>query len=240
MSFLEVRDLVVAYGAIQAVRGVTFSVEQGQIVSLIGSNGAGKTTTLRTISGLLRPVSGEILLDGTPLHKLPAHEILGRGVAHSPEGRRLFARMTVEENLRLGAYTRDDEAGIVSDLDRIYGLFPVLGERRRNKAGLFSGGEQQMLAIGRALMSRPKLLMLDEPSMGLSPIMTQLIFSTVKELQADGTTVLLVEQNALSALALSDHAYVIDLGRTTLSGSGRELLADPRVQEAYLGEGVAT
>jgi branched-chain amino acid transport system ATP-binding protein len=240
MSFLEVRDLVVAYGAIQAVRGVTFSVEQGQIVSLIGSNGAGKTTTLRTISGLLRPVSGEIMLDGTPLHKLPAHEILGMGVAHSPEGRRLFSRMTVEENLRLGAYTRDDEAGIVSDLDRIYNLFPVLGERRRNKAGLFSGGEQQMLAIGRALMSRPKLLMLDEPSMGLSPIMTQLIFSTVRELQADGTTVLLVEQNALSALALSDHAYVIDLGRTTLSGTGRELLADPRVQEAYLGEGVAS
>ena len=240
MSFLEVRDLVVAYGAIQAVRGVTFSVEQGQIVSLIGSNGAGKTTTLRTVSGLLRPVSGEVLLDGTPLHKLPAHEILGMGVAHSPEGRRLFSRMTVEENLRLGAYTRDDEAGIVSDLDRIYNLFPVLGERRRNKAGLFSGGEQQMLAIGRALMSRPKLLMLDEPSMGLSPIMTQLIFSTVRELQADGTTVLLVEQNALSALALSDHAYVIDLGRTTLSGTGRELLADPRVQEAYLGEGVAS
>ncbi|OJY39610.1 ABC transporter ATP-binding protein [Pseudonocardia sp. 73-21] len=240
MSFLEVRDLVVAYGAIQAVRGVTFSVEEGQVVSLIGSNGAGKTTTLRTVSGLLRPVSGEIVLDGTPIHALPAHKILGMGVAHSPEGRRLFARMTVEENLRLGAYTRDDEDGILSDMDRIFDMFPVLGERRRNKAGLFSGGEQQMLAIGRALMSRPKLLMLDEPSMGLSPIMTQKIFATVKELQSEGTTVLLVEQNALSALALSDHAYVIDLGRTTLSGTGRELLADPRVQEAYLGEGVAS
>jgi branched-chain amino acid transport system ATP-binding protein len=240
MSFLEVRDLTVAYGAIQAVRGVTFSVEQGQIVSLIGSNGAGKTTTLRTISGLLRPVSGEVLLDGEPIHQLPAHEILARGVAHSPEGRRLFARMTVEENLRLGAYTRRDEAGIVADLDRVFALFPVLGERRRNKAGLFSGGEQQMLAIGRALMSRPKLLMLDEPSMGLSPIMTQKILTTVRELQSEGTTVLLVEQNALAALALSDHAYVIDLGRTTLSGSGPELLADPRVQEAYLGEGVAS
>ncbi len=239
MSFLEVRDLVVAYGAIQAVRGVTFSVEKGQIVSLIGSNGAGKTTTLRTISGLLRPVSGEILLDGEPLHRRPAHEILGRGLAHSPEGRRLFARMTVEENLRLGAYSRRDEPGIVVDLDRIYDLFPVLGERRHNKAGLFSGGEQQMLAIGRALMSRPSLLMLDEPSMGLSPIMTQKIFATVRDLQRDGTTVLLVEQNALSALALSDRAYVIDLGRTTLSGTGRDLLADPRVQEAYLGEGVA-
>jgi branched-chain amino acid transport system ATP-binding protein len=239
VSFLEVRDLTVAYGAIQAVRGVTFSVEQGQIVSLIGSNGAGKTTTLRTISGLLRPVSGEVVFNGEPVQKLPAHEILRRGVAHSPEGRRLFARMTVEENLRLGAYTRNDEAGVLEDMDRVYTLFPVLGERRKNKAGLFSGGEQQMLAIGRALMSRPKLLMLDEPSMGLSPIMTQLIFNTVKDLKSEGTTVLLVEQNALSALALSDYAYVIDLGATTLSGTGRELLADPRVQEAYLGEGVS-
>ncbi len=240
MSFLEVRDLTVAYGAIQAVRGVSFTVEQGQIVSLIGSNGAGKTTTLRTISGLLRAASGEIVFDGEPVHKLPAHEILRLGVAHSPEGRRLFARMTVEENLRLGAYTRNDEAGVLEDMDRVYTLFPVLGERRRNKAGLFSGGEQQMLAIGRALMSRPKLLMMDEPSMGLSPIMTQLIFNTVKDLKAEGTTVLLVEQNALSALALSDYAYVIDLGATTLSGTGRELLADPRVQEAYLGEGVSS
>jgi branched-chain amino acid transport system ATP-binding protein len=240
MAFLDVRDLTVAYGAIQAVRGISFSVGQGQIVSLIGSNGAGKTTTLRTISGLLRPVSGEVLLDGEPIHRLPAHEILARGVAHSPEGRRLFARMTVEENLRLGAYTRRDESGVVADLERVYSMFPVLGERRRNKAGLFSGGEQQMLAIGRALMSRPKLLMLDEPSMGLSPIMTQRILDTVRELRDEGTTVLLVEQNALAALALSDHAYVIDLGRTTLSGTGSELLADPRVQEAYLGEGVAS
>jgi branched-chain amino acid transport system ATP-binding protein len=239
MSFLEVRDLAVAYGAIQAVRGVSFSVQKGQIVSLIGSNGAGKTTTLRTISGLLRPVSGSILLDGKPIHAKPAHEILALGVAHSPEGRRLFARMTVEENLRLGAYTRSDEPGILEDLDRVYTMFPVLGERRRNKAGLFSGGEQQMLAIGRALMSRPKLLMLDEPSMGLSPIMTQQIFATVRDLKAAGTTVLLVEQNALAALALSDEAHVIDLGRTTLAGTGAELLADPRVQEAYLGEGVA-
>lgn len=240
MSFLEVRDLTVAYGAIQAVRGVSFSLERGQIVSLIGSNGAGKTTTLRTISGLLRPESGQVLLGGEPIHRLPAHEILARGVAHSPEGRRLFARMTVEENLLLGAYTRRDEVGIAQDLDRIFALFPVLGERRASKAGLFSGGEQQMLAIGRALMSRPKLLMLDEPSMGLSPIMTQKIFATVRELRAEGTTVLLVEQNALAALALSDYGYVIDLGRTTLSGTGAELLADPRVQEAYLGEGVAS
>ncbi|WP_433507962.1 ABC transporter ATP-binding protein [Pseudonocardia halophobica] len=240
MAFLSVRDLVVAYGAIQAVRGVTFDVEQGQIVSLIGSNGAGKTTTLRTLSGLLRPVSGTIEFDGTPIQKMPAHEILSRGVAHSPEGRRLFARMSVEENLRLGAYTRRDEAGVAQDMQRVFDLFPVLGERRANKAGLFSGGEQQMLAIGRALMSRPKLLMLDEPSMGLSPIMTQRIFDTVRELRDEGTTVLLVEQNALAALALSDKAYVIDLGRTTLSGTGAELLADPRVQEAYLGENVGT
>jgi branched-chain amino acid transport system ATP-binding protein len=238
VSFLEVRDLTVAYGAIQAVRGVSFSVGRGEIVSLIGSNGAGKTTTLRTISGLLPPVSGEILLDGEPLHRLPAHEILARGVAHSPEGRRLFARMTVEENLRLGAYTRRDEPGVVADMERIYALFPVLGERRGDKAGLFSGGEQQMLAIGRALMSRPQLLMLDEPTMGLSPIMTRTILETVHELREAGTTVLLVEQNAPAALSLSDHAYVIDLGRTTLSGTGPELLADPRVRAAYLGDGV--
>jgi branched-chain amino acid transport system ATP-binding protein len=239
-AFLEVRDLVVAYGAIQAVRGVSFTVEQGQIVSLIGSNGAGKTTTLRTVSGLLRPVSGSVVLEGEPLHQLPAHEILGRGVAHSPEGRRLFARMTVEENLRLGAYTRRDEPGVVADMERIYALFPVLGDRRGDKAGLFSGGEQQMLAIGRALMSRPQLLMLDEPTMGLSPIMTRTILETVHELREAGTTVLLVEQNAPAALSLSDHAYVIDLGRTTLSGSGPELLADPRVRAAYLGDGVTS
>ncbi|GAA0923107.1 ABC transporter ATP-binding protein [Pseudonocardia zijingensis] len=238
MSYLEVRDLTVAYGAIQAVRGVSFAVGRGEIVSLIGSNGAGKTTTLRTISGLLRPVAGEILLDGEPLHRLPAHEILARGVAHSPEGRRLFARMTVEENLRLGAHTRRDEPGIRSDLERVYAMFPVLGERRTAKAGLFSGGEQQMLAIGRALMSRPQLLMLDEPSMGLSPIMTGQILETVRALRDAGTTVLLVEQNALAALSLADQAYVIDLGRTTLSGTGAQLLADPRVQEAYLGDGV--
>src|SRR6476469_10713969 len=236
MSFLEVRDLTVAYGAIQAVRGVTFTVEQGQIVSLIGSNGAGKTTTLRTISGLLRPVSGEVLLDGEPMHKMPAHEILRRGVAHSPEGRRLFARMTVEENLRLGAYTRDDESGIVKDIDRVYELFPVLGERRKNKAGLFSGGEQQMLAMGRAMMSQPKLLMLDEPSMGLSPIIMQKIMSTIVELKSQGTTILLVEQNAQAALSLADQAHVMETGTIKLSGTGQELLHDEGVRKTYLGE----
>ncbi|MGD9525514.1 ABC transporter ATP-binding protein [Pseudonocardia sp.] len=236
---LEVRDLAVAYGAINAVSKVSFTVESGQIVCLIGSNGAGKTTTLRTISGLLRPVAGEIHFDGQRIDRLPAHEILARGIAHSPEGRRLFGRMTVEENLRLGAYTRSDEPEIRKDMDRVYELFTVLGERRHLKAGLFSGGEQQMLAIGRALMSRPRLLMLDEPSLGLSPIMTQRIFTTIAELRAEGTTVLLVEQNALAALAQSDHGYVVDLGRTTLSGTGQELLADRRVQEAYLGESVS-
>jgi branched-chain amino acid transport system ATP-binding protein len=236
---LEVRDLAVAYGAIKAVSKVSFTVDAGQIVCLIGSNGAGKTTTLRTVSGLLRPVAGEIHFDGQRIDRLPAHEILARGIAHSPEGRRLFGRMTVEENLRLGAYTRSDEPGIRKDMDRVYELFTVLGERRHLKAGLFSGGEQQMLAIGRALMSRPRLLMLDEPSLGLSPIMTQRIFTTIAELRAEGTTVLLVEQNALAALAQSDHGYVVDLGRTTLSGTGQELLADRRVQEAYLGESVS-
>jgi branched-chain amino acid transport system ATP-binding protein len=234
-ALLEVRNLSVAYGAIEAVRDISFTVEAGQIVSLIGSNGAGKTTTLRTISGLLRPASGEILFQGKPIHNDPAHAILGEGIAHCPEGRRLFPRMTVEENLQLGAYVRKDD-GVVADMQRVYDLFPVLGERRHNKAGLFSGGEQQMLAIGRAMMSKPRLLMLDEPSMGLSPIMTQKIFDTIKELQSLGTTILLVEQNALAALALSDRGYVIDLGRTTLDGPGHSLLADQRVRDAYLGE----
>jgi branched-chain amino acid transport system ATP-binding protein len=240
MSFLEVRELTVAYGAIRAVRAVTFSVEQGQIVSIIGSNGAGKTTTLRTISGLLRPIAGEVLLDGEPIHRLPAHEILQRGVAHSPEGRRLFSRMTVEENLRLGAYTRNDEADIVADMDRVYELFPVLGERRRNKAGLFSGGEQQMLAIGRALMGKPRLLLLDEPSMGLAPLIVEQIFEIVRGINADGVSVLLVEQNARQALTLADRGYVLETGELVLSGSGRDLLADDRIRAAYLGEELAS
>jgi branched-chain amino acid transport system ATP-binding protein len=232
---LEVRELSVAYGAIEAVRDVSFSVGQGQIVCLIGANGAGKTTILRTISGLLRPRAGDILFEGASIAKLPAHEILSRGIAQSPEGRRIFARMTVEENLLLGAYARRD-SGIDADMQRVFGLFPVLGERRNQKAGLFSGGEQQMLAIGRAMMSKPRLLMLDEPSMGLSPIMTQRIFDTISELQSQGTTILLVEQNALAALALADRGYVIDLGATTLEGPGHDLLGNPAVRKAYLGE----
>ena len=233
---LDVRELSVAYGAIEAVRSVSFVVEQGQIVCLIGANGAGKTTTLRTISGLLRPRAGDILFEGSSITKQPAHVILGKGIAQSPEGRRIFARMTVAENLLLGAYARRD-AGVDADLRRVFELFPVLGERQNQKAGLFSGGEQQMLAIGRAMMSKPRLLMLDEPSMGLSPIMTQRIFDTIKELQSQGTTILLVEQNALAALALADRGYVIDLGSTTLEGPGHDLLADQRVRAAYLGEG---
>ncbi|MGW5051866.1 ABC transporter ATP-binding protein [Actinokineospora sp. NPDC004072] len=236
-ALLEVQNLSVAYGAIEAVRDVSFSVGEGQIVSLIGSNGAGKTTTLRTISGLLRPKSGKILFDGAAIDSWQAHTILEKGIAHCPEGRRLFGRMTVEENLQLGAYVRRDPAGVEKDMQRVYELFPVLGQRRTQKAGLFSGGEQQMLAIGRAMMSRPRLLMLDEPSMGLSPIMTQKIFDTISDLKAQGTTILLVEQNALAALALSDRGYVVDLGRTTLEGPGHELLADQRVRAAYLGEG---
>jgi branched-chain amino acid transport system ATP-binding protein len=235
-ALLEVERLSVAYGAIEAVREVSFSVEEGQIVCLIGANGAGKTTTLRTISGLLRPRHGDIRFEDRSITKAPAHTILSRGIAHCPEGRRVFARMTVEENMMLGAYTRRDDAGVKADLARVYELFPVLGERRSQKAGLFSGGEQQMLAIGRAMMSRPRLLMLDEPSMGLSPIMTQLIFDTIKELQQQGTTILLVEQNALAALALADRGYVVDLGTTTLEGPGNELLADERVRAAYLGQ----
>ena len=232
---LEVKDLVVAYGRIQAVKGISFTVEQGQVVTMLGTNGAGKSTTLRTISGLLTPVSGEIWFEGKRLDGVPPHKIVERGIAQSPEGRRLFRQMTVEENLRLGAYTRKDAVGVKEDIDRVYDMFEVLGERRNEKAGLFSGGEQQMLAIGRALMSRPKLLMLDEPSMGLSPIMTQKVMATIADLQSQGTTILLVEQNARAALSLADRGYVLEVGRITFSDTGKALLGDDRVRKAYLG-----
>jgi branched-chain amino acid transport system ATP-binding protein len=235
MSLLEVRDLRVAYGAIEAIKGISLDVEEGQVVTLIGTNGAGKTTTLRTLSGLLRPVAGQVLFDGARLDKLKAHEIVARGVAHAPEGRRIFPLMTVEENLELGAYSRKGEA-IAQDVAEVFERFPRLHERRAQKAGTLSGGEQQMLAIGRALMSRPRLLMLDEPSMGLSPIMIQLIFDTVAELKAAGTTILLVEQNASAALALADTGYVLETGRVVLSGTGPDLLTDENVRKAYLGE----
>ena len=234
MTLLEVRDLRVSYGAIEAIKGISLAVGEGQVVSLIGTNGAGKTTTLRTLSGLLRPTAGEVLFDGQRIDALPAHRVVERGIAHSPEGRRIFPLMTVEENLVLGAYIRKGSAQ--ADVDRVYERFPRLLERRSQKAGTLSGGEQQMLAIGRALMSRPRLLMLDEPSMGLAPIMIQLIFETVAELKAAGTTILLVEQNASAALALADHAYVLETGRIVLDGPGQQLLDDEGVRKAYLGE----
>ena len=233
---LEVKDLVVAYGKVKAVKGISFSVEQGQVVSLLGTNGAGKTTTLRTISGLQRPVSGEIWFEGERIDKTPAHQVAMKGLAHSPERRRLFPRLTAADNLLPGAAARRDADGIAKDLERVYDLFEILRERRTQPAGTFSGGEQQMLAIGRAMMSRPRLLMLDEPSMGLSPLMMQRIMSTIKALQSEGVTILLVEQNAAAALRLSDRAYVLEVGQITLDGTGAQLLGDDRVRRAYLGE----
>ena len=232
---LEVKEMVVAYGRVNAVKGITFSVEQGQVVTLLGTNGAGKSTTLRSISGLLKLVSGEIWFEGERLDGQPAHRVVERGIAQSPEGRRLFRQMTVEDNLKLGAYSRKDSSGVRADMDRVYDLFPVLGDRRHEAAGLFSGGEQQMLAIGRAMMSRPKLLMLDEPSMGLSPIMTQTIMRTIQELQSEGVTILLVEQNAQAALALADKGYVLEVGQIMFSDTGHNLLGDDRVRRTYLG-----
>ncbi|WP_329130727.1 ABC transporter ATP-binding protein [Streptomyces sp. NBC_01476] len=235
-ALLEVENLRVAYGKIEAVKGISFSVEAGQVVTLIGTNGAGKTTTLRTLSGLLKPIGGTIVFDGKALTRLPAHKIVALGLAHSPEGRHIFPRLTIEQNLQLGAYLRKDTAGITKDIERAYELFPILGERRRQAAGTLSGGEQQMLAMGRALMSQPKLLMLDEPSMGLSPIMMQKIMSTIVELKAQGTTILLVEQNAQAALSLADQAHVMEIGTIRLSGTGQELLHDEGVRKTYLGE----
>jgi branched-chain amino acid transport system ATP-binding protein len=236
MALLEVHDLRVAYGKIEAVKGISFSVEQGQVVTLIGTNGAGKTTTLRTISGLLKPAAGWIMFDGKQINGMAAHEIVARGLAHSPEGRHIFPRMTIEENLLLGAYLRKDADGVADDMSRSYTMFPILGERRTQAAGTLSGGEQQMLAMARALMCRPRLLMLDEPSMGLSPIMMKQIMDTVAELKSGGTTILLVEQNAQAALSLADQGHVLEVGRIALSGAGRDLLHDEQVRKTYLGE----
>jgi branched-chain amino acid transport system ATP-binding protein len=239
MALLDVDGLEVTYGKIRAVKGVSFSVEAGSVVTLIGANGAGKTTTLRTLSGLVAPSAGTVVFDGQRIDGVPAHRIVERGIAHVPEGRRVFPRMTVGENLELGAFSqvgRVAPAEVKADMDRIFGLFPVLAERRGQAGGTLSGGEQQMLAIGRALMSRPRLLMLDEPSMGLSPIMMNLIFTTLAELKAEGTTILLVEQNAQAALALADRAYVIETGSVVLEGSAGELAASEQVRKAYLGE----
>lgn len=234
-ALLEVEDLRVAYGKIEAVKGISFTVEAGQVVTLIGTNGAGKTTTLRTLSGLLagrRP--HHLRRPTTRQHPGPQGRLLG--LAHSPEGRHIFPRLTITENLQLGAYLRNDKAGIEKDIQRAYDLFPILGERRKQAAGTLSGGEQQMLAMGRALMCQPKLLMLDEPSMGLSPIMMQKIMETIVELKAQGTTILLVEQNAQAALSLADHGHVMEVGKIVLSGTGADLLHDESVRKAYLGE----
>ena len=234
---LEVRDLHVAYGHVEAVRGVDFDVPDGAIVALIGANGAGKTSTLLALSGLAPARRGLIRFRGETITRLPPHAIVRRGIVQVPEGRQVLARMSVTENLLMGAYQRRDAAGIRSDLDAQYSRFPVLHERRALPAGSLSGGEQQMLAIARALMARPRLLLLDEPSMGLAPLLVNEIFSTLQRIHAENTTILLVEQNARKALAISDHAYVLEAGRIILSGSGAELAANESVTEAYLGRG---
>ncbi|WP_137990023.1 ABC transporter ATP-binding protein [Streptomyces vilmorinianum] len=235
-ALLEVEDLRVAYGKIEAVKGISFSVEAGQVVALIGTNGAGKTTTLRTLSGLIKPAAGKITFDGQVLNGIPAHKVVSLGMAHSPEGRHIFPRLTIAENLQLGAFLRSDKDGIEKDIQRAYDLFPILGERRKQAAGTLSGGEQQMLAMGRALMSQPKLLMLDEPSMGLSPIMMQKIMETISTLKAEGMTILLIEQNAQAALSLADYGYVLEVGTIKLSGTGQDLLHNDDVRKTYLGE----
>ena len=232
---LEIKDLHVFYGAIHALKGISLTVADGELVSLIGANGAGKTTTLHAISGLLPAASGSILLDGTDLQKVPANTIIGLGMAHVPEGRHVFARMTVEENLRMGAYILRDQKQIAENLERVYGHFPRLKERRRQLAGTLSGGEQQMLSTGRALMTDPKIVLMDEPSMGLSPLLVKEIFSIIQELHKSGITILLVEQNAKMALAVSDRAYVLETGTISMEGPAAELAADDRVRKAYLG-----
>ena len=232
---LEIKDLNVFYGAIHALKGISLTVADGELVSLIGANGAGKTTTLHAISGLLPAASGSILLDGTDLQKVPANTIIGLGMAHVPEGRHVFARMTVEENLRMGAYILRDQKQIAENLERVYGHFPRLKERRRQLAGTLSGGEQQMLSTGRALMTDPKIVLMDEPSMGLSPLLVKEIFSIIQELHKSGITILLVEQNAKMALAVSDRAYVLETGTISMEGPAAELAADDRVRKAYLG-----
>ena len=232
---LSVDALDVAYGQIRALKGVALAVGRGEIVALLGNNGAGKTTTLKTISGLLRPTSGTITLEGQPLAGVPPHEIVMRGLAHVPEGRRIFNRLTVRENLVMGAYTRRD-AGIAADLDRVFALFPRLGERVAQVAGTLSGGEQQMLAIARALMLGPRLLLLDEPSMGLAPVLVEQIFDTIVDINRQGTTILLVEQNAAMALSIAHRGYVLETGSIALAGTAAELSDNADVRRAYLGE----
>ena len=233
-QILKVDNINVYYGAIHAIKGVSFHVNEGEVVTLIGANGAGKSTTLQTISGLLRSKTGSVEFCGENISRLPPHRIVERGLAQVPEGRRIFLQMTVEENLEMGAFTQSGSS-VDADLENVYGQFPRLKERRRQVAGTLSGGEQQMLAMGRALMTEPKMLLLDEPSMGLSPILVKEIFGIIKALHADGITILLVEQNAKMALAISDRAYVLETGLITMSGNAQELLHDDKVRRAYLG-----
>jgi branched-chain amino acid transport system ATP-binding protein len=233
---LTLENVNVYYGAIHALRNVSLTVNQGEVVTLIGANGAGKSTTLRAITGLLRPKSGRVVFEGQDVTGMAAHTLVAKGISMSPEGRLVFANLTVLENLEMGAYLTKDKAGVKRDLDRAFALFPRLKERARQRAGTLSGGEQQMLAMARALMSRPKLLLLDEPSLGLAPIVCRTIFSTIDEIKAAGTTVLLVEQNASAALKHSDRGYVLETGEVILEGSAAGIAGDPRVREAYLGE----
>ena len=236
MAILEIENLEVYYGAINALKGISFSVEQGEIIALIGANGAGKTTTLHTITGLIPARSGTIRLNGKDITKIPAHKIVSMGMAHVPEGRRVFAQLSVYENLMLGAYTRKDKAEISENLEKVFERFPRLKERRTQSAGTLSGGEQQMLAMGRALMSKPEIILMDEPSMGLSPLYVNEIFDIIREINKSGTTVLLVEQNAKKALSMANRAYVLETGSISLSGDAKELMNNEDVKKAYLGE----
>lgn len=236
MAMLEIRDLEVNYGAINAIKKISFDVNQGEVIALIGANGAGKTTTLHTITGLLKAKSGSVMFDGKELTKMPPHKIVEMGMAHVPEGRRIFQQLSVFKNLDLGAYTRKDRAEYARNLAMVYEKFPRLEERKNQIAGTLSGGEQQMLAMGRAMMSKPRILLLDEPSMGLSPLFVGEIFKIIEKVSSAGTTVLLVEQNAKKALSIADRAYVLETGRISKSGNARELLNDDAIKKAYLGE----
>ena len=236
MAMLEVKDIEVYYGMIQALKGISFEVNEGEVIALIGANGAGKTTTLHTITGLLSPKKGSVLCEGQDITKVPAHTIVSLGIAHVPEGRRVFAELSVYQNLKMGAYTRKAKDEIAKTLEMVYKRFPRLEERKNQLAGTLSGGEQQMLAMGRALMSHPKIIVMDEPSMGLSPILVNEIFDIIKEVSASGTTVLLVEQNAKKALSIADRAYVLETGKIVLEGDAKELMNDDSIKKAYLGE----
>lgn len=236
MAMLEIKDLEVHYGMIQAIKGINFEVNQGEVVALIGANGAGKTTILHTVSGILAPSKGSVIFEGEDITKVPGHKIVSMGMAHVPEGRRVFQELTVLQNLKLGAYTRKDKKEIEETLEMVYSRFPRLAERKNQIAGTLSGGEQQMLAMGRALMSHPRIILMDEPSMGLSPLLVNEIFDIIKKVREDGTTVLLVEQNAKKALQIADRAYVLETGNIVLSGDAGELMNNDAIKKAYLGE----